>query len=87
MTKSEKALLKPQRAILLKRDDVLRKRENVPTAVYLNAWEYVTLSKEFETDVITIARPGCARTYPDNIIEIAPMLTCDYPQPESGCFH
>lgn len=26
---------------------------------------------------VNIARPGCARTYPESIIEIAPMLICN----------
>ena len=63
----EKAIAGSKRDIT-ERDDVLRERENVPTVALLptnsNTIERIRIAVEF-------ARPGCARTYPDSIIEIA----------------
>lgn len=75
MTKMEKAIAEAPSAILLKRDDVLRERENVPTAVLPIPTNSNTIERI--RTAVKIARPGCARTYPDSIIEIAPMLTCN----------
>ena len=75
MLKMEKAIAETPSAILLKRDDVLRERENIPTAV-LSMPTNSNTTERIRT-AVKIARPGCARTYPDSIIEIAPMLTCN----------
>jgi hypothetical protein len=75
MPKKEKAIAKAPRAILLKRDDVPRERENVPTTVLSMPTNSNTIERI--RTAVKIERPGCARTYPDSIIEIAPMLICN----------
>jgi hypothetical protein len=75
MPKKEKAIAKAPSAILLKRDDVLRERENVPTTVLSMPTNSNTIERI--RTAVKIVRLGCARTYPDSIIEIAPVLTCN----------
>ena len=74
-TKMEKTIAEAPSAILLRRDDVLRERENVPTAVFRIPTNSNTIERIRKA--VKTARPGCARTYPDSIIEIVPMLICN----------